>query len=180
MPRLFTGLQIPSDVATGLALLQGGLPGARWIERENLHLTLRFIGEISGPAADDLFRQLDLLSFPPIELQLKGLGHFGGNRPHSLHVKALLNPQLSALQQAHERLCQSIGLEPETRNYTPHVTIARLRGTSPGAVSQYFTDNNLHHSRLFTVAQFAVFSARPSHGGGPYAVEQLYDLDLPI
>lgn len=177
MPRLFTGLELPSDISFELGLLKGGIPGARWIDTASFHITLRFAGDISDAAVDELDQALAGLLFEPFELQLKGAGYFGGNRPRALYVDVGADDRLNHLQAAHERICQSIGLVPESRKFTPHVTIARLRNTSSEAVNHYVSRHSLYRSRRFPVTRFALFSARPSRGGGPYAVEQVYDLE---
>ncbi len=178
MPRLFTGLEVPRDVADGLMLLQGGLPGARWISPESFHITLRFIGDVPDHAADDLLQAMERVRLASFDVQLRGVGYFGSRRPHSVHALATGNDSLTELQLVHERLCQGIGLPPETRKFKPHVTLARLRGSATADVSSYVAGNSLYASRAFSVDRFVVFSSRPSRGGGPYAVEQVYDLDL--
>jgi len=81
MPRLFTALEIPRDAALGLSLLRGGLSGARWIDVENYHITLRFIGDVDGPTADELIHALDRIKRPQFNLSLIGMGSFGSKNP---------------------------------------------------------------------------------------------------
>jgi RNA 2',3'-cyclic 3'-phosphodiesterase len=176
MLRLFTGLEIPSDIAFDLALMKGGLSGARWIERDSYHLTLRFIGDVEEGLARDLAEALDGVAVPSFVTRLKGLGAFGGAKPHVLYVAMEANPELKRLQAAHERVCQQVGLVSESRKFTPHVTLARLRRTDSGEVQRYIAAHNLYESRPFEVDRFVLFSARPSRGGGPYAVEAEYPL----
>jgi 2'-5' RNA ligase len=176
MPRLFTGLEIPADIAADLDLMQGGVMGARWVERESFHLTLRFIGDIGDQLAAELVLLLDGVSSPGFSLQLKGVGAFGGAKPHSIHVGVADNPVLKRLQAAHERACQAAGLPPEQRKFTPHVTLARLKQASAGEVQRFIAAHNLYASRRFEVSRFVLFSSRPSRGGGPYAVEEVFDL----
>lgn len=180
MPRLFTGIELPADVVFDLALLKGGIPGARWVEPDAFHITLRFAGDISDTDAFELDRQLSRLHSAPFELQLKGVGHFGGHKPRSVHIAVAASDDLNRLQAAHERLCQSIGLPPEGRRYSPHVTLARLKNAPPEAVNRFVSQHNLFASRQFPVTRFVLFSARPSRGGGPYIHEQTYDLSRSI
>ena len=84
MPRLFTALEIPRDAALSLSLLRGGLPGARWIDVENYHLTLRFIGDVEGPVADEIANALDRVRPPAFSLTLSGVGAFGSKKPHAM------------------------------------------------------------------------------------------------
>ena len=130
MPRIFTGLEIPSAVAQSLAMLRGGLPGARWIDPENYHLTLRFIGDIDDGLAREIADMLNSVRRMSFELRLEGLASFGGRKPRAVVATAAPTPALLELQAEQERMMQRVGLEPEGRKYTPHVTLARLRDTS--------------------------------------------------
>ena len=128
MPRLFTGLEIPPDIAFELELMRGGVWGARWIDRESFHITLRFIGDIEDGLAHEIADALDGVVARPFRIRLKGVGTFGGNKPHALYVGvAAEGEDLKRLQATHERICQMLGLPPEQRKFTPHVTIARLK-----------------------------------------------------
>src|SRR5690606_36570540 len=79
--RLFIALPLPETVRRQLGLICAGLPGARWVPPENLHITLRFLGELSGGAMDDVDAALSGISAPRFELNLAGVGHFGGGGP---------------------------------------------------------------------------------------------------
>jgi len=177
MPRLFIALEVPDAVASRLERLRGGVDGARWVERENYHLTLRFIGDVEAPVANELADALEDVRFPAFELMLSGLGAFGGTKPRALWAGVADSPELDALQGQIERLCRRLGLAPETRRFTPHVTLARLRkGARFDSVQRFIVRNNLYRSRPFTVSHFALMSSRPSKGGGPYSIEEAYDL----
>src|ERR1700678_1525875 len=130
MPRLFTGLEIPPSVAQSLSMMRGGLPGARWIDPENYHLTLRFIGDIDDALAHEIAVMLGRVRRGAFELRLDGLSSFGGRKPRSLVASVAANPALTELQAEHERILRRFGLEPEGRKYTPHIALARLRDTS--------------------------------------------------
>ena len=137
MPRLFTALEIPAEVQQSLAMLRGGIPGARWIDPENYHLTLRFIGDIDDAMAHEIALMLDSVSRMAFDLRLDGLTSFGGHKPRAIVAAAAPTRQLLELQAEHERLMQRVGLEPEGRKFTPHVTLARLRNTSSRDVADY-------------------------------------------
>ncbi len=179
MPRLFTGLEIPERIARELQMLKGGIPGARWIEPEDYHITLRFIGDIDEATAAEIDSLLADVWHPPFSLKLAGVDFFGGARPHSVHAKVVPTHELNALQQMHERICQLAGLRPETRRFMPHVTLARCRGAPLAAVRQFVSDHGLFSAGPFEVKRFVLYSARPSRGGGPYVVERAYDLVAP-
>jgi RNA 2',3'-cyclic 3'-phosphodiesterase len=176
MPRLFTALEIPPEIGQSLAMLRGGLPGARWIDPENYHLTLRFIGDVDGAIARDVASMLGGVTRRQFDLRLDGLSSFGGRKPRALVAAVEATPSLLDLQAEHERLLQRIGLEPEGRKYTPHVTLARLRETSSRQVADYLAVRQPYRSQTFRAARFVLFSSRASVGGGPYVVEAAYKL----
>jgi 2'-5' RNA ligase len=177
MPRLFTGLEVPRDVAFALSLKRGGLMGARWIDAENYHITLRFIGDIDHTMADDVADTLDHLSrSEPFTVRLDHLDSFGGDRPRALFAAVEPNPALVRLQAAQERLLQRVGLAPEGRKFTPHVTLARLKGSTSIDVARYLAEAGHFTPLTFTVGRFVLFSSRESLGGGPYVVESAYPL----
>src|ERR1022692_5023363 len=168
MPRLFTGLEIPSRVAQALAMMRGGLPGARWIDAENYHLTLRFIGDIDDDLAHEIAGLLGRVRRQSFELRIDGLTSFGGRKPRALVAAVSPVAPLMELQAGHQRLLQRLGLEPEGRQYTPHVTLARLRDSSSRQVADYLSARGHFRSASFPVSRFVLFSSRASVGGGPY------------
>lgn len=187
MIRLFTALEVPNTVSLRLQMLQSGLRGARWISPENFHITLRYMGDVPEDTAHEIDQALDQISqdwtdHDPVEITLEGLGQFGHAKPHAVWAGVKPNKALLALQAKQEMAMQRIGLAPETRKYTPHVTLARLTRseTSPGEVMQYIEQNNLVAVEPFTPTRFVLFSSRTSRGGGPYVAERTYDLSLDL
>jgi 2'-5' RNA ligase len=176
MPRLFTALEIPAEIGDSLSMLRGGLPGARWIDPEFYHLTLRFIGDVDDSVAREAAFILGQVRRPEFELKLDGLSSFGGRRPRAIVALATPSQPLLDLQSEHERLLRRIGLEPEGRKYTPHVTLARLRVSSSHQVAEYLSARGHFRSLPFSAARFVLFSSRDSVGGGPYIVEAEYPL----
>jgi RNA 2',3'-cyclic 3'-phosphodiesterase len=176
MPRIFTGLEVPRTVAQSLSLLRGGLPGARWIDPENYHLTLRFIGDVDDQTALEVASLLGRVRRTPFELRFDALSSFGGRRPRAVIATLAQTAALMELQAEHERLMQRVGLEPEGRKYTPHVTLARLRDSSSRQVADYLAARALIAPLPFAVSRFVLFSSRASVGGGPYVVEAAYPL----
>src|SRR5476651_2286585 len=174
MPRLFTGVEIPSDIGQALSMLRGGLPGARWITPENYHLTLRFIGDVDDVIAGEVALMLGRVRRGSFDLHLEGLTSFGGRKPRAVVATVAPAQALLEVQAEHERLMQRIGLEPEGRKYTPHVTLARLRDSSSMDVADYLSAHGLFRTPAFPVSRFVLFSARESVGGGPYVVEASY------
>jgi 2'-5' RNA ligase len=176
VPRLFTAIEIPAEAALELTALRGGIQGARWIDPENYHITLRFIGDIDDDVADEVAQILGRVRRGPFEITLSGIDFFGGKKPHSLWAGVASNPELVALQAEQERLLQRIGLKPEARKFTPHVTVARLRGVPASAVGAYMSSRGLFRVAPFKVDRFVLYSSRASQGGGPYIIEEAYDL----
>jgi RNA 2',3'-cyclic 3'-phosphodiesterase len=176
MPRLFTGIEIPSDIAQSLATLRGGLPGARWIDPENYHVTLRFIGDVDDTIAREVVSLLGRVRRRSFELRAEDLKSFGGRTPRAVVATLTQTQPLMELQAEHERLMQRVGLEPEGRKYIPHVTVARLRESSSRQVADYLALRAPFRSAAFKVSRFVLFSARTSVGGGPYVVEAGYPL----
>src|SRR5712691_8651682 len=113
MPRLFTGVEIPSGIAQPLEMLRGGLPGARWVSPENYHVTLRFIGDVDDTVAQEAASVLGRVKRGGFDLHLDGVTSFGGRKPRAVVATVAPSQALSELQAEHERLLQRIGLEPE-------------------------------------------------------------------
>ena len=179
MPRLFTGIEIPAAIGQQLSMLRGGLPGARWIDPENYHLTLRFIGDVDDTVAHEAASALGRVRRAPFDLHLEGVISFGGRKPRAI-VSGVSAPQaLMDLQAEQERLMRRIGFEPEGRKYIPHVTLARLRESSSRQVADYLAARGLFRTPDFHVERFVLFSSRNSTGGGPYVVEASYPLTSP-
>ena len=179
MPRLFTGLEIPKEVQQSLSLLRGGLPGARWIDPENYHITLRFIGDIDDRMALEIASMLDGMRRRSFEVRFGGLKSFGGRKPRAIVVAVEPVQALIELQAEQERLMQRLGLEPEGRKFTPHVTLARLRDSSSRQVADYLAARGFLRSPAFHVERFVLFSSRASVGGGPYVIEDAFALEEP-
>ncbi len=174
MPRLFTGIEIPPGIAEALNMLRGGLPGARWIDAENYHITLRFLGDIDDRAANDAASVLADIRKPAFNLHFDGLASFGGRKPRSVYAQVAPERALTDLQDEQERLMRRIELAPETRKFTPHVTLARLRSTSSLDVADYLSARGFFRTAPYPVTRFVLFSSRASTG--PYVVEESYEL----
>jgi len=176
MPRLFSGLELPPHLVDRLSLLRGKLPGARWIDPERYHVTLRFIGDVDDVTARAFASALSEIEFDPFELRVAGLGSFGGNKPRALWAGIESCEPLIRLQKAHERAARLAGLPAETRNFTPHVTLARLNNTKPHILAEYLSYYGGLAFEPFEVDEFVLFSSRANQGGGPYLVEAAYPL----
>lgn len=176
MLRLFTGVALPEDIRDALQDLEEPLPGAAWIESDNFHITLRFAGDIDNRTADDFADELARITFDVFPLQLEGVGIFGGNDPKILWAGVAPSPALDALARAHERAARSAGLAPESRPFRAHITLARLKHVQIDGLTRYLQRHALFRTRPFLVEDFALFSARPKTGGGPYVIEEAFPL----
>jgi 2'-5' RNA ligase len=177
MPRLFTALELPEHVAQAVALARGGIVGARWLEPADYHITLRFVGDVDLRTAREIAETLGGVRKPKAYIRFDGLSWFGGDKPRAIVARVAADAALIELQAEHERRLRRIGLDPETRKYTPHVTLARLRGVPARAVAEYLAARGALLVEAFTAERFALYSARDGSGGGPYIVEAEYPLD---
>jgi 2'-5' RNA ligase len=178
MIRLFTALEIPDEIAARLEPLQRGIEGARWIERQDFHITLRFAGDIPEDVAADFDEALEEIPFEPFELELEGVGEFGGAKPHAVWAGVKQTDPLRRLQTRHENAARRVGLAPEPRKFTPHVTLARLRGREADEVYSFIAANNLFATPRFEMTRAVLFSARSGTGGGPYLAERFYPPEI--
>ena len=176
MVRLFTGLEIPGDIAEELRGLQGGLPGARWIEPADFHVTLRFVGDIDIATANEIATALGDILPRTVPVTLDRLSVFGKDKPHALVAGALASDALVTLQVEQERLMRRIGVAPEARKFFPHVTLARLRAVTASAVADFIEMHGGLKPMTFEAPRFVLYSSRASKGGGPYRVEVAYPL----
>ena len=176
MIRLFVALQLPENVRTRLTALQGGVPGARWASDSQLHLTLRFIGEVDGNVAHDIDDVLAGIRAPAFALELLGVGEFGGKRPRALWAGVRANEALLHLQKKIETALQRIGLAAEERKFSAHVTLARMRSSPREKVVQFLTHHGLFASEPFKVEHFVLFSSHLGSGGSVYHAERIYPL----
>lgn len=177
MPRLFSGLELPQALCTRLSFIRASLPGSRWISPENYHITLRFIGDVDDAVADDFAYALRSATYPSFSLRLLGLGAFGHEKPRSLWAGLEASTALTHLYNTHDTAARRVGLPAEGRNFTPHVTLARLKGTRSGDVARFLESFGDFASEPFQVNRFVLFSSRPGRGGGPYVVEASYPLE---
>jgi RNA 2',3'-cyclic 3'-phosphodiesterase len=177
MPRLFTAIEIPEAMRMRLSLLRAPIDGAKWVQPEDMHITLRFAGDIEARVADELADLLADVRVAPFSLAIAGTGTYGGRAPRVLWAGANAGPELDALYRANERAARTVGLDPGPREFQPHVTLARMRRVRQSAVARFLSENGDLRLEPFQVTRFVLLSARPGSGGPPYAVEAAYPLD---
>lgn len=176
MTRLFTAIELPPMVRQMLATLRMGIPGARWIEPDAMHLTLRFIGELDGAREADVRTALGEVRQERFSLVLEGVGQFGDKAPHTLFVGVQSCEALMRLAAKVEQVLQRIGLPPETRRYTPHVTLARLKNGPRDRVAQFLSEHGLFRAGPIAVDAFDLFSSHLGRNGAHYVSECSYPL----
>lgn len=177
MLRLFVGIALPADLRDRLARLQHGVPGAKWVAPENLHLTLRFIGEVDEDVAEDIDRQLATVRCPAFPCEVGGMGRFGGNGgARVLWVGVTPDPGLVHLRDRVEKACVRAGLEPEGRKYKPHVTLARFKGKAPPRADEVVAANTGWRGGTFTPDHFTLYRSILGHEGPAYSVLAEYPL----
>lgn len=177
MPRLFAALEIPHNAALSLSLLRGGLHGARWIETEDYHITLRFFGDIDNRMADELVRSLDHIKRNPFSIRLSGINVFGSKTPHSLYARVEPCEELMLLQSDIDRTTKRLGIATDKVRFTPHVTIARLKQVKLDDLLGYLSSRGNFSTDAFPVNRFVMMSSRKSVGGGPYIIEESWMLN---
>jgi RNA 2',3'-cyclic 3'-phosphodiesterase len=178
MLRLFAALPVPDTVAVQIGRVQRGLAGAKWSPRENLHVTLRFMGDVNERQAEDVDAALGEIRVAPFDLELASVGFFGGDEPHAIWLGLKASPILLNLQKQCERACRKAGLLPDPRAFTPHVTICYLPRHFPVAnVINFQQDQNLFAAPTWTADRFYLFASR-TQGPGPsrYSIEAEYPL----
>jgi 2'-5' RNA ligase len=174
--RLFTAIAVPSDIQDRLAAMQRGIPGASWRPKENFHITLAFHGDVDEAKARDLDLELSQIVLPPMEVKLQGIGWFGGLEPNNLWIGAEPFRGLSELASKCERAAKRVGLEVEKRKFTPHVTLAYLRGTPAKECAMFAQKLNLYKSAPFLVDMFYLYSSHLGKGPSQYEEEAAYPL----
>jgi len=176
--RLFVGLTLPGPIRARLVSLKGGLAEARWVAEENLHLSLRFIGEVTGGHERDIDLALQSVRGARFDLTLAGLGAFDRRgRVHSVWAGVEKTETLFALQSRIESALVRLGLEPERRKFTPHVTLARMKNGNARKAGLYLESHSGFRAEAFRVEKFTLFESHLGHGGAKYTVLADFPLD---
>ncbi len=178
MIRLFVGIELPENVADRLHHLSGGVPGARWIAPENIHLTLRFIGNVEETALADIDDGLARVKAPGFDMEIDGVGHFSrGRRPVMLWAGLAPEPALLDLYRRIDGALIKAGFPPEGRRYTPHISLARIKDGSAARVGEFEAANSLFRLDPFAVTRFTLFSSHLGHREASYRAEAAYPLE---
>ncbi len=177
MLRLFIAIALPEALRRRFAGLCAGLPGARWVPPENMHLTLRFVGEVGLDQARDIDAALAAVRAPKFDLQFEGLGIFGKARAaRAVWVGANRSDALLHLQRKVEVAVVRAGVGAEERKFSPHVTLARLRAVPAARLERYVIEHGAFWAPPVAVEKFALYSSDLAASGAVHAVEAEYPL----
>ena len=176
MHRLFIAIRPPEPVRDRLIDAMDDSPELGWVSDDNLHLTLRFIGEVERPLADDLAAALDRIRGESLELHIRGVGMFDRRSGGAIWAGVEPRGPLAALAAKVERACQSAGLEPERRAFHPHVTLARYRRASAAAARHFVERRRDLDAGSFTADRFILYQSHLSRHGAHYEEVAEYPL----
>ena len=168
MHRLFVAFRPPAHIRDLLIDAIDDSPELRWVPDDNLHLTLRFIGEVERPVAEDIAAALDQIRSPSFTIVLAGIGQFAQRNRGSVWVGVQPRKPLAALAAKIERACVDAGLTPEHRAFHPHITLARWSRSPAEVVESFLRRNADLASSPFPVEQFTLFESHLSRHGPHY------------
>ena len=177
MHRLFVAIRPPEPIRDLLLDAMDDSADFRWLSEDQLHLTLRFIGEVERPVADDIADALAAIHSLSFELRISGTGRFEQRNSGALWAGVEPRAPVAALAAKVERACQQAGLEPERRAFHPHITLARWKGRRTREVAAYLDRTRGLTSDPFEVHQFILFESRLSKHGAHYEEVASYPLD---
>jgi 2'-5' RNA ligase len=175
--RLFVAIDLPWSVRRQLAALATGIPGARWVGEDQLHLTLRFIGEVPPWRAEEIDLALHGLRGRGFTFSLAGAGLFErAGRVTTLYAGVERSPPLELLQSKVETALQRAGLDPERRRFVPHVTLARMDLPVTEKITGFIQRNNLFRSEPLVIDRVTLFSSQLAYEAPIYTAEADYPL----
>lgn len=176
--RLFIAIDLPQNIIQLITEMGFAIPGSRPVKQDQLHLTLRFIGEIEHNLFHDIQEQLEQVNLTPFPLVLQGVGHFPPRgKPRVIWVGISSSAELARLKSRIDNQLKRCGLAPEQRKFSPHITLARLKNPSAKRVSQFIAGNNLFKSPEFTVDSFHLYSSHLTKNGAIHTIEASYGPD---
>jgi 2'-5' RNA ligase len=176
MHRLFVAIRPPEHIRDLLIDAMDDSPDFRWQDDEQLHLTLRFVGEVERPVADDLADALARIRGQPFSIRITGVGRFEQRSSGALWADVEPKAPVAALAAKVERVCTTVGLEPERRAYFPHITLARWKGRRTREVADFLERRRGLASEPFDVDEFILFESRLSRHGAHYEPVTAYPL----
>jgi 2'-5' RNA ligase len=177
MIRLFVAIDLPENIKEQLNSICFGLPGARWVPGDQLHLTLRFIGEVDGGLFREIRAALEHIEAEEFPVRLKGLGYFPPRQePRVLWVGMDKSEELLQLRKKVDRELNELGVPAEKRKFAPHITLARLRETPLARVTSFLSGNGLFSLPEFQAENFCLYSSVLTPKGAMHQQEAVYPL----
>lgn len=170
MHRLFVALRPPPPIRAALLSVMDGVAGARWQDDEQLHVTVRFLGEVDRHQADDVAAALAAVRATPPAVRIDGVGTFD-TRGHVDTLWARITPAepLAALHRKVNQALARAGIAPDPRRYLPHVTLARFgRRASTEGLPQWIDRHAALATRQFTMDHVLLFESRLDPEGARY------------
>ena len=176
MHRLFVAIRPPEHIRDLLIDAMDDSADFRWQDDEQLHLTLRFVGEVDRPIANDLADALTRLRAERIALRIAGTGRFEQRSSGALWAGVEPRVPVAALASKIERVCIGVGLDPERRAFHPHITLARWKGRRTREIADFLDRTRGLASDFFEVTEFILFESRLSRHGAHYEAVAAYPL----
>jgi len=177
MIRLFAAIDMPENIRDDISEIYEAIPGARWTPENQLHLTLRFIGDVNEDAAQLIDNSLKTVKFAPFTMRLQSVGFFPPRKePRVLWCGIAKNENLIRLQKHVERAVVLAGLPPAERKFSPHITVARLNGSPPQKLAGFMSANSLFKTEPFLVPEFCLYSSVLKRDGALHIKEAGYTL----
>ena len=178
MHRLFVAIRPPEPIRDRLIdVMDEGAGDFRWQSDDQLHLTLRFIGEVERHQADDIAGALATIASSSFELRIAGVGKFERRSGGVLWAGVEPKAQVAALAAKVERSVQWAGLEPEHRAFHPHITLARWSGKRTREADGIVDAHGALKSEAFAVDRFILYESRLSRHGAHYEAVAEFRLD---
>ena len=179
MIRLFTALSLPNDLRFQISSLQSGIDSAHWVTPENMHLTVRFIGEVQEDLADIIIDALAHVCAPIVPIELRGNGHFSSRgRVRALWIGVTMGPSLSLLQGRVEKMLLTTGLSPERRKYKPHITVARPRTARSKHIREWLERTGGFIAAVYKVDTLTLYQSHLGRTGPSYTALAQYPLEF--
>jgi len=175
MHRLFVAIRPPEPIRAKLIEAMHGVRGVRWQDEDQLHLTVRFIGEVDRHQANDVASALGSVRHPVFSVSLNGIGQFERRGKGALWAGVSPHDDLQSLHKKVDQVCRRVGIAPDARAYHPHITLARFsRGSGP--LDAFAEESGGLSSAPFTVDNFRLYESHLKSDGALYSVVERYPL----
>jgi len=175
MPRLFVAIDMPEDLRGKICELRRNLPGVRWTNREQIHMTLSFIGDSDDEHFEEIRASLSEIIFNPLQLEMTSSGFFPNERrPSVFWLGCMENPALSKLKNDIDDILEMNGVQRDKRRFTPHITIARLKDIPSKEIVKLRDIYMGMFPQVFAVGEFILYSSILTSNGATHAKEKTY------